>query len=235
MKPDSTLVVPQRPYSMPVERTERLPFRIRLVDTAQDLAKAVEIRSSAYRRHLPQLGDSLRSAEAEDYRSDMLLLIAERKIDLRAVGSMRLQPNFKRPLRVEGETALPESFRGRRLVEAGRLGVENGISGRMVMAGLFKAAYEICHASAVDYLLAAGRRSMAEIFRSMCLDDVLEGGPIPISYAKNVPHWILAMPIRDADRRWRTAGHALYDFMARTEHPDIQIDYERVFDTFGTT
>ncbi len=37
------------------------------------------------------------------------------------------------------------------------------------------------------------------------------------------------MPIADADRRWRESNHALYDFMARTEHRDIQIDYDRVF------
>jgi hypothetical protein len=42
------------------------------------------------------------------------------------------------------------------------------------------------------------------------------------------------MPIADADRRWRARGHSLYGFMARTEHPDIQIDYERVFATLGT-
>jgi hypothetical protein len=175
----------------------------------------------------------LRSAEAEDFRADSLLLIAERKIDMRVLGSMRLQPNFNRPLRVEGETVLPEAYKGRRLVEATRLGVENGTSGRMVMVALVKAAYEICHASAIDFALAAGRRSMAAIFRSMLFDDILIGGPIPISYANGVPHWILSMPIHEADRRWRTSGHGLYDFMARTEHPDIQIDYERVSEAFG--
>lgn len=233
MKSCSELLVPHRPYSVAVESRESLPFRVRLVDDAQDLDKAVEIRSSAYSRHLPDLAETLRTAEAEDYRPDVLLLVAERKIDQRAIGSMRLQPNFNRPLRVEGETVLPEIYKGRRLVEATRLGVENGSSGRMVMVTLVKAAYEICHATAIDFAFAAGRRSMAEIFRSMRFDDVLEGGPIPISYANNVPHWIFSMPIQDADRRWRTSGHGLYDFMARTEHPDIQIDYSRVFDSFG--
>ena len=179
------------------------------------------------------MGEALRRAEVDDHRDDVLILIAERKIDRRVVGSMRLQPNFSGPLRVEGEVELPEVYKGRRLIEAMRLGVENGTSGRMVMVALVKAAYEICHASAIDFALAAGRRSMAEIFRSMRFDDVLEGGPIPISYANNVPHWILSMPIRDADRRWRTSGHGLYDFMARTEHRDIRIDYERVAEVFG--
>jgi len=232
VKSSNTLIVPKRPYSVPAERRETLPFRVHLVDDAQDLAKAVEIRSSAYSRHLPRLGESLRTAESEDFRSDVLLLIAERKIDRRAIGSMRLQPNFNRPLRIEGEMSLPKAYVGRRLVETTRLGIENGISGRLVMVALVKAAYEICHACGVDYAFAAGRRSMAELFRSLCYDEL--GGPIPVSYANNVPHWIFAIPIREVDARLRAKDHSYYDFMARADHHDIQVDYERVFDTFGS-
>jgi len=232
VKAPSTLIVPERPYSAVVTSRESLPFRVRLVDDAQDLAKAVEIRSSAYSRHLPPVGEALRRAEVDDHRDDVLILIAERKIDRRVVGSMRLQPNFSGPLRVEGEVELPEVYKGRRLIEAMRLGVENGTSGRMVMVALVKAAYEICHACRMDFALVAGRRSVAAIYRSMLFDDVLEGRTIPLSYADHVQHSVLAMPIRDADRRWRAAGHSLYDFMACTEHPDIQIDYERVFEAF---
>jgi hypothetical protein len=209
--------------------SEQLPFRVRLVGDAQDLAKAVEIRSSAYSRHLPPVGEALRQPEGDDYRPDVLILVAERKIDRQILGSMRLQPNFDAPLRIEGEVKLPEKFDGRRLIEAMRLGVENGTSGRMVMVALVKAAFEICHACAFDFALVAGRRSVAAIYRSMLFDDVLEGRTIPLSYADNVQHSVLSMPIADADRRWRESNHALYDFMARTEHRDIQIDYDRVF------
>jgi N-acyl amino acid synthase FeeM len=171
----------------------------------------------------------LRQPEGDDYRPDVLILVAERKIDRQILGSMRLQPNFDAPLRIEGEVKLPEKFEGRRLIEAMRLGVENGTSGRMVMVALVKAAFEICHACAFDFALVAGRRSVAAIYRSMLFDDVLEGRTIPLSYADNVQHSVLSMPIADADRRWRESNHALYDFMARTEHRDIQIDYDRVF------
>jgi hypothetical protein len=175
----------------------------------------------------------LREPEADDFRADTLLLIAESKLDRRVVGSVRLQPNFKRPLRIESEAKLPEAYKGRRLVEGRRLGVENGMSGRMVMVALVKATYELCHASGIDYVVVAGRRSVAAIYRSMLFDDVFDGRAISLSYAGNLPHNVFSMPIRDADRRWRTAGHNLYDFMARTEHPDIRIDYEHVFRTFG--
>ena len=101
------------------------------------------------------------------------------------------------------------------------------------MAALVKAAYELCHASNIDYLVFAARRSVAAIYRTMHFDDMLDGGTVPLSYADNVAHSVFSLPIRDADRRWRTTGYNLYDFMARTEHPDIRIDYERVFAVFS--
>jgi hypothetical protein len=115
-----------------------------------------------------------------------------------------------------------------------RLGVENGISGQMVMAALAKASFEICHAAAFDYIVAVGRRTTSEIYRSMRFDDALEGHMVRVPHAGNLPHSIYCLPVAEADARWRGSHHSLYDFMARTEHPDIQIDYERVFDTFGT-
>ncbi len=175
----------------------------------------------------------MREPEADDHRSDVLVLIAERKTDRRVLGSMRLQPNLFRPLRVESETRLPEAYQDRRLIEFMRLGVENGNAGKMVMAALSKAGYEICHASRLDYIIAAGRRSTSEIYRSMQFDDVFQGRTVVLSYAENTHHSIFALPIEEADRRWRAASHALYDFMARIEHRDIRIDYGRVADAFG--
>jgi hypothetical protein len=222
------------PYSVPAETSEMLPFKVRLVDTTKDLDRAVEIRSSAYSRHVPSVGRALREAEADDHRSDVLLMIAERKADRRVLGSVRMQPNLNQPLRIEGEANLPEMFHDRRLIEFMRLGVENGISGLLVTSALVKAGYEICHAAGIEFVLVAGRRSVATIYRSMCFDDVLDGGTVPLSYADRLQHGIFSMPIEDADNRWKSRGHALYDFMARTEHPDIDIDYKRVFDTFGS-
>ncbi len=179
------------------------------------------------------MGNALREPEADDHRADVLILLAERKLDGRPLGSMRLQTNLHQPLRVEGELELPDVYRNRRLVEAMRLGVVNGNSGRLVNAALLKAAYEICHACRIDYSIAAGRRSVGEIYRWMLFDDVLSGGTVPLSYANNLPHGIFAMPIRDFDRRWRAAHHSLYDFFARTVHPDIDIDLPRVFRAYG--
>jgi hypothetical protein len=177
------------------------------------------------------VGEALRTAEKEDLRSDVLLLIAERKLDGRPIGTMRLEPNFNGPLRIERETTLPGLYRRSRLIETTRLGVGDGSTGSMVMAALVKAAFEICRACDVGYAIAVGRRSMAEMFRSMCFDAV--EGPVRISYAKNVPLWIFAIPILEWESRLRAKGHFYFDFMARTEHPDIAIEYDAVFEAFG--
>ena len=92
----------------PVERRELLPFRVRLAESPQDIDGAVEIRAAAYARHIPALGQALRKPEADDLRPDALLLIAESKLDGVVVGSLRLQHNFDRPLRIEGELTLPK-------------------------------------------------------------------------------------------------------------------------------
>ena len=163
----------------------------------------------------------------------MLSIFAERKADGRPLGSVRLQPNSAQPLRIEGETVLPKAYQGRRLVEFMRLGVENGIPGRMVSSALVKAGFEICHACRFDFILAAGRRSVASIYRAMAFDDVLEGGTVPLSYANHLPHGIFSIPVDDVDRRLPARNPALYRFMARTHHPDIDIDYEQVFEIFA--
>jgi N-acyl amino acid synthase FeeM len=225
------LAIPERPYSTFAEREEQLPFRVRIATAAQDVERAVEIRASAYSRHLPDFGETLRNAEKEDFRPDVLLLIAERKLDRRPIGSMRLEPNFSGPLGIESETTLPAHFRNKRLVETTRLGVDNGIAGTLVMAALVKASFEICSASGIDYGIAVGRRSVGEMFRSLCFD-VIEG-PLRMSYSQRNLFWVFAIPTLGWEARLRERGHFYFDFMARTNHPDIDIDYDRVFEAFG--
>jgi hypothetical protein len=176
---------------------------------------------------------ALREAEPDDFRSDVLSILAERKADGRPLGSVRLQSNLTQPLKIEGETDLPKSFNGRRLVEFMRLGVENGDPGRMVFSALVKAGFEICHGCGFEFIFAAGRRSVGNIYRGMAFDDLLDGGSVALSYANRLPHGIFCIPVGDVDRRLPNRNPALYRFMARTHHPDIKIDYRAVFAIFG--
>jgi len=231
MKSIRLFAPPQRPYSAAVERIERLPFRVRLAVSPSDIDQAVQLRATAYSRHIPTLGKALREPEPEDSRSDVLVLVAERKLDRQVVGTMRLQPNINGPLKLESDTRLPELYNGMRLLESTRLGVEGGESGKMVMVVLAKAAFEICHACGIDYAFAVGRRSMVEIFRTMCYDIV--EGPLRLPYA-SVPLWVLSVPIPEVESRLAAKELRHFEFMARTAHPDIDIDYDRVFETFGS-
>jgi hypothetical protein len=225
------LTTPSRPYSVLPTRSEHLPFAVRVVTTPQDLTKAVEVRASAYTRHMPSLGHALRVPEAEDLKRDVLVLLAERKFDGHPLGSLRLQSNIERPLRLEGEAPLLREYSPMRLVESTRLGVDVGPISRVVTAALIKAAYEICHVTSVDYNVTGGRRSMAQVFRSLQFDE-LEGGPFPISFGNNIPHWIFILPIREFESRLRHAGHWYFDFMSNIEHPDIGIDWDHVLSVF---
>ncbi len=101
----------------------------------------------------------------------------------------------------------------------------------MVMVALVKAAFEICHACNIDYGIVVGRRSVAEIFRSLCFDEIK--GPIRISEAKTSLLWVFAIPTLEWESRLRTKGHAYYEFLAQTQHSDIDIDYQLVFEAFG--
>jgi hypothetical protein len=230
---ESPALTLERPYSVATERREMLPFVVRLADSPQDVRKAVEIRATAYARHVPEMGLILRDPEPDDFRTDALLLLAVSKLDNAVVGSLRLQHNIDRPLRIESDLELPAGIKGARLVEVRRLGVGNGISGRLVMAALIKAVYEICYAGRSDYIIFCARPAVAAIYRTMHFDDLLGGRTVSLSYAGGEPHSVFSLPIRDADHRWRTSKFHLYEFTAKTEHPDIQINYERVHSVFG--
>lgn len=210
---------------------ERLPFTVRVVTTPQDLAKAVEVRASAYARHLPTLGPALQAPEAEDLQSDVLVLLAERKFDAQAIGSLRLQSNCKRPLRLQGEAPLLQVLSENRLVESTRLGVGAGPASKVVTATLIKAAYEICQGVGIDYNVIGGRRSMAQLFRDIQFDE-LAGGPFPISFGNNIPHWIFVAAVREFESRLQKAQHWYYEYFAKTDHPDIEIDWPYVFSAF---
>src|SRR6188472_2321739 len=213
------------PYSVLPQKRETLAFRVRLATSTTDIARAVAVRSLAYGRHVPAVGAVLRVPEPDDSRNDVLLVIAESKLDRAVLGSIRLQPNFHQPLRLETDVRLPDKLVCKRLVEFMRLTVTHGLPGRLVMAALAKASFEICHRSGVDYILVAGRQPVSLMYESMQFDDLLDGGTVNLSYAAGLPHGIYCLPVREADRRWRTASHSLYPFMAHTEHPDIEIDY----------
>ena len=203
---------------------ERLPFTIRRVETEADLLKAVKIRHAAYARHVPDFARSLAQPEAADYDSDTIVLLAESKLDGSPLGSTRIRTNLYRPLGVEASVELPHWLQGRRLVEATRLGIDEGRVGRMVKVALVKACFMYCEDNAIDYSVATGRPPVDRQYEQMLFTDVFPGqGLVPLRHVGNIPHRVMAFEIATFEQRYTEARHPLLDFFFNTQHPDIDI------------
>ena len=204
---------------------ELLPFTVRLVRDQDDLNKAVEIRHSAYARHLPGFAETLKSPERADAEDGVVVLLAESKLDGSPLGTMRIQTNEFKPLCLEQSVELPAWLKTLRLAEATRLGVTNEPGGRLVTTVLFKAFYLYCHQIGVDWMVIAGRSPIDRQYARLLFEDVFPGlGFIPLMHASNLPHRIMSSKVETAEERWAAAKHPLFNFAFRTHHPDIKLD-----------
>lgn len=204
---------------------ERLPFSVRLVRNEEDLAKAVEIRHSAYARHVPVFADTLRFPEPSDFEDGIAVLLAESKLDGSPLGTMRIQTNQYSSLSLEHSLTLPDWLQGRSLAEATRLGVTGDRVGRLVKTVLFKAFFLYCQKAKVDWMVVSGRAPVDRQYDSLLFSDVYPGlGYIPLPHVGNMPHRIMSFEVATAQARWEIARHPLRDFIFHTRHPDIDLD-----------
>ena len=205
-------------------KEERLPFTVRIVRTEDQLKKAVEIRHSAYDRHIPAVAALLESAEAADYEPGSVVLVAESKLDGSPVGTMRIQTNRFRPLALEQSITLPGWLHGQSLAEATRLGVAGNRVGRLVKIALFKAYYEYCVLSEIEWMVIAARSPLDRQYAALLFQDVTPDGEfVPMRHAGNIPHRILAFNIERSQAVRQAAKHPLFDFVINTRHPDIDL------------
>ena len=203
---------------------EVLPFTVRLVRNEKDLGKAVGIRQSAYARHLPDFAETLRVPESTDAQDGVVVLLAESKLDGSALGTMRIQTNRSSPLSLEQSIDLPNWLRVRPLAQAARLGVTDDKSGRMVKTVLFKAFFQFCQQTGIEWIVIAARAPIDRQYQRMLFTDVIAGmGFTPLLQANNIPHRIMSFEIATAKARWAEANHPLLDFMFHTHHPDIDL------------
>jgi hypothetical protein len=224
---DAALPAPALPNGQPLP-VEQLPFTVRLVHDAQDLEKAVQIRHSAYARHLPEFARSLKTAEREDTETGVTVLLAESKLDGSPLGTMRIQTNQFKPLVLEQSIELPAWMKGKRLAEATRLGVTDGKGGRLVTTVMFKSFYLYCKQIGVDWMVIAGRAPLDRQYERLLFTDVFPGiGYIPLAHASNLPHRVMCSETATAEARWTAAKNPLFDFAFRTHHPDILVAERR--------
>jgi hypothetical protein len=232
IKPASGLAqsVARMPLVRPVETQhtemteELLPFTLRLVKTPEQLAKAVEIRHSAYARHLPEFAQTLKEPESADAEDGVVVLLAESKLDGSPLGTMRIQTNDFKPLCLEQSVELPDWLRSRRLAEATRLAVSNDKVSRLVKAVMFKAYFVYCRNIGIEWLVIAGRSPMDRQYDRMLFKDVFpELGYIPLQHAGNLPHRVMSFHLAKAEEHGGVAQHPMFDFFFRTHHPDMDL------------
>lgn len=205
-------------------KEERLPFTVRVVSDDATLNSAVSIRQAAYGRHVPELAKLLGEPEPHDKDPDVIVLLAESKLDRAALGTMRIQSNHSHGLSLEQSVTLPDWLAGHSLAEATRLGVAGGSAGRIAKTVLFKAYYLYCVQAGIEWMVIAGRSPLDRQYEALQFQEVFPGqGFIPMRHAGNIPHRVLAFEVATAEQRWRTAGHPLYDFVFRTHHSDINV------------
>ncbi|MDP2679900.1 MAG: hypothetical protein Q8O85_14420 [Rhodoferax sp.] len=207
---------------------ELLPFTVRLVRNEADLNKAVQIRHAAYARHLPDFAETLKIAETDDVENGVVVLLAESKVDGSPLGTMRIQTNQYKPLSLEQSIALPEWLKARPLAEATRLGVTNEKGGRLVTTVLFKAYFQYCQQTGIEWMVIAGRAPVDRFYDRLLFNDVFPGiGYIPLRHAGNLPHRVMSFNIDTAENRWAQVNHPLLNFMCNTYHPDINLGSPR--------
>jgi hypothetical protein len=205
-------------------KVERLPFTVRRVHTEADLRKAVKVRHAAYARHVPEFARHLAVPEAADYAEDSIVLLAESKLDGTALGSTRIRTNLQRPLDMEDSIELPSWLQGQRLVEATRLGVDEGRMGRMVKVALIKACFMYCQQHHIDWSVATARAGVDRQYEQLTFVDLFpDRAPVPLRHVGNLPHRVMAFEIETFEARWSAIQHPLLNFFFYTNHPDIDL------------
>ena len=204
---------------------ERLPFNISIARSEDDIASAIEIRRSAYGRHVPELAATMTNADALDCQGGTVILLAKAKLDGAPIGTLRIQAGGPNPLLLERSVELPEPYQGARRAEATRLGICVGRIGRVAKAALYKAFYLHCVAEDIEYMVVAGRHPVDRDYVGLRFRDVFdEGAMFPMAHAGNTPHRVLALRVPDVKRVWENPRHPLYRFFFESEHPDIQLE-----------
>lgn len=217
-------VDPLLPYEEPIAapRVERLPFTVRVVRTQEDLRKAVLIRHAAYDRHVPDFAETLRAPEAVDQANGVAILLAESRLDGEPIGTMRIQTNRFKPLSMEQSIELPDWLRGRHLAEATRLGVADGRIGRVVKTALFKAYFQYCAETGIDWMVITARSPIDRQYDKLLFNDVYpDMGYMPMRHVGGLPHRVMSLKVADVKPKWAQSSHPLYDYFFNTVHPDI--------------
>lgn len=209
-------------------REERMPFRIKLVQNEDELGRAVSIRHAAYARHVPEFAATLSRPEPYDYEDGAVILLAESKLDGSPIGTMRIKTNRVAQLGLEQSVKLPDWLEYTSIAEATRLGIATGRMGMVVKTMLFKAFFQYCLNTGIEWMVITARSPLDRQYEDLLFEDVYpDGGFIPMRHIGGIPHRVMALDVINAKARWTEAKHPLLGFMCETHHPDIDVSTAR--------
>jgi hypothetical protein len=206
-------------------RTHLLHFTVRPVRNEADLRAACAVRATAYGRRLPNVLSLWCEPDEMDRQSGVTVFVAVSKATGEAIGTVRLATNAQRPLQIEQSAALPAVYHGTRNAEITRLAVLPGHDDPTVKLALMKAVYQSALAQGAEWMVIGARLpSLVRGYQRLGFTDVLpRGETVPLAYAGNLPHRVLAFNVRTARADWQAIQHAFYGFMIEQQHPDIRI------------
>ncbi|VVD74844.1 hypothetical protein PCA20602_00794 [Pandoraea capi] len=205
-------------------REERLPFIVSIASDETSLRDAVAMRQAAYGRHLPELAATLSDPESSDREPGAIVLMARARLDGAVLGTMRIQTNRYHALHLEDSAPLPDWLGSAALAEATRLGVVAGPVGRVVKTALFKAFYQYCLLSGIDWMVITARPPLHRQYEALMFTDVFPSQElIPMAHVGGIGHRVLALDVAQARTRWQAAGHPLFAYMCLTHHPDLRL------------
>ena len=205
-----------------LKKTENLPFTIRIARDSESMEKAVRIRREAYGRHLPDLAASMTQPDEADFAPGTTVLLAESKLDGKALGTMRIQTNEFNSLKLETSFKLPEPYKNSSLAESTRLGTANGRAGPLVKAVLFKSFYMFCCKKKVDYMIITARKPLDRQYEHLLFQDVDEqAGYIPMQHVGGIGHKVMYLKTENVYPWWKEKQHSLFSFFFEMKHPDI--------------
>ena len=206
--------------------TESLSFSLRPVANCEDLLRACKVRAQAYGHKDPAYLRSMLHPDAIDASPSTTVFICEDKVTGQAVGTMRIQTTTRgqEQLEIEKYVVAPPEMELHGRGEITRLASPVGAD-PFVRLALWKAGYLFCMASQVRWLMMGVRKpSLLRAYEKMGAIDIYDDRrAIPLAYAGNLPHRILALDIGACDQRWRQENHPLLHFMVGTVHPDISV------------
>ena len=206
--------------------TESLSFTLRPVDSYEDLLRACQVRAEAYGHKEPAYRESMARPDAVDASPWTAVFICEDKVTGQAVGTMRVQSTTlgQTKLEIEKYVVPPPELELHGRAEITRLAAPIGTD-PFVRLALWKAGYLYCMATQVRWLLMGVRKpSLLRAYEQMGAKDIFDDRhSVPLAYAGNLPHRVLALDIGACDQNWREKNHPLLHFMVGTVHPDIAV------------